>query len=163
MHARHKSGFPKCYNHAINDMRTPITKHPKRLHWLTAFATAGISAVGWMRFQQTLRHWFYLIDINLWPHPIYLAITGGLIGIGFSLGLILHLTANPHTNQFLRILCVILVVWLWVDRIFIGMRESFTILLASTLLITICLVLLDQLVFQKVVYKSKKADDGSEN
>ena len=144
-------------------MQAKTKNKTRRIYLLTILFIAIIATIGWMRFQQALRHWYYLISINLWPHPFYLAITGGLIGIGYSLALIFHFTQKPFTGLYLQLLGSSLIIWLWIDRIFIGMRESFPLLLAGTILITIMLILLDILIFKKNAYLKKKGTNGSEN
>ena len=131
-------------------------KRQRRKYWISAISFALYALVGWLRFQQTLFYWYYLIELDLWPHPIYLAISGGLIGIGYSLALILHIIRCKITPQYIRVLGVMLIVWIWIDRIWIGMRDSFVPLLPITILITICTIGLDVLFIRKINYGEKK-------
>lgn len=131
--------------------------------WGTALSLAAISLIGWMRFQQALRHWYYLLELTLWPPPIYLAASGGLIGIMYALGLIFHLTKQSFTALFLRITSAVLILWLWVDRIFFSIRGSFSLLLAGTIFLTILLIGLDLFLVRKNIYRMKAGGYASEN
>jgi hypothetical protein len=51
----------------------------------------GLSIYGWLRFQQSLSLWKILIQIGIWPGPLYLAISGavwGMLGLIAVLGII---------------------------------------------------------------------------
>ena len=144
-------------------MRISLSAKSKWIRWITAGVLVVISMVGWMRFQQALRHWYYLIDLNLIPAPIYLAVSGGLIGIAFGVGLIFHLAGNPFTPVYLRLITATLVIWLWIDRIFVGVRNAFLLLLAGTIFISLCLIIFDQYLFSKNSYPMKAGTDAPEN
>ena len=137
-----------------------IKQRSQGFFWLAALILAIFSVIGWMRFQQTLRHWYYLVDLGIWPHPVYLAVSGGLIGIGFGLALIFHLSRSRFTLFAIRILEIVLLIWLWIDRIFIGMRESFLLLLAGTVMITLIVIACDRFIFRRNSYVQKAEQDA---
>jgi len=92
--------------------------------------------VGWLRLYESINHWGYLLELNIWPRPLYFAVTGGLLGLCFTLGwifLLLKLKASAHYN---RILGVIFLVWFWADRIWLSLREAFFNQLFIALFIT---------------------------
>ena len=107
-------------------------KRARRRYWISAFFLTLYALVGWLRLYQTLLYWYYFLELGLWPHPIYLAVSGGAIGIGYSLALIFHLARFKHTARYIRFLGILLIVWVWIDRIWIGMRDSFIFLLPIT-------------------------------
>ena len=39
--------------------------------------------IGWLRLYEALNYWDYLIELNIWPRPLYFAITGAVIGARF--------------------------------------------------------------------------------
>lgn len=133
------------------------------IFWTTALSLAAISLVGWMRFQQALRHWYYLLELTLWPPPIYLAVSGGLIGVLYALGLIFHLTRQSFTAPFLRVTSAVLILWLWADRVFFSIRGSFSLLLAGTIFLTILLIGLDLFLVRNNIYCMKAGGHASEN
>jgi len=141
-------------------MKADNPRKTRRIYLLTTAILVIPAAAGWMRFQQALRHWYYLIDLNVWPRPIYFAVSGGLIGIGYSLALIFHFLKLRFTEVYLRILGITLILWLWVDRIFVGIRESFRLLLPVTILITLFVISFDVFLFRKNSYLTKAGKNG---
>jgi len=139
------------------------SKKDRRIAWIAALAMIVIATIGWMRFQQALRHWYYLLDLGVWPPPVYQAVSGGLMGITFSLGLFFHFLKRPFTISYLRISNAILFVWLWIDRIFIGIRNYFLLFLAGTILISLCLFCMDVLIYRNITYPQIEVKDAPEN
>ena len=139
------------------------SKKDRRVAWNAAVVMIFIATIGWMRFQQALRHWYYLINLGVWPPPLYQAVSGGLIGISFSLGLIFHILKRPFTISYLRVINALLFVWLWIDRIFIAIRDYFLLRLAGTISISVCLLCVDILLYRKITYPTKKVEDEQEN
>lgn len=139
------------------------SKKDRRVAWNAAVVMIFIATIGWMRFQQALRHWYYLINLGVWPPPLYQAVSGGLIGISFSLGLIFHILKRPFTISYLRVINALLFVWLWIDRIFIAIRDYFLLRLAGTISISVCLLCVDILLYRKITYPTMKVEDEPEN
>jgi hypothetical protein len=139
------------------------SKKDRRVAWNAAVVMIFIATIGWMRFQQALRHWYYLINLGVWPPPVYQAVSGGLIGISFSLGLIFHILKRPFTISYLRVINALLFVWLWIDRIFIAIRDYFLLRLAGTISISVCLLCVDILLYRKITYPTMKVEDEPEN
>jgi len=133
-------------------------KRARRRYWISAFFLIMYALVGWLRLQQTLLYWYYFLELGLWPHPLYLAVSGGLIGIGYSLALIFHLTRFKYTARSVRFLGILLIIWIWIDRIWIGMRDTFISLLSVTILITGCTIGLDLLLVRKIEYTKKNKE-----
>lgn len=133
-----------------------LTKKERLISWITTFVSIMIAVIGWMRFQQALRHWFYLIDLGVWPPPMYQAVSGGLIGVAHSLGLLFQIIRAPFTPIYLRIINALIFFWLWVDRIFIGRRDYFLLLLAGTIAISLGLLLIDLFIYRHITYPRKE-------
>lgn len=147
----------------LQEIQTIRSKKDRRIAWVSAIVLAIVATVGWMRFQQALRHWYYLIDLGVWPPPVYQAVSGGLIGIIHSLGLIFLASKRPFTAAYLRIINVLLLIWLWVDRIVIGIRDYFLLLLAGTIFISLCLICFDLLLYRNISYPKIEVEDAPEN
>ncbi len=130
-------------------------KRARRRYWISAFLLMLYALVGWLRLQQTFLYWYYFLELSLWPHPLYLAVSGGAIGIGYSLALIFHLARFKYTARYIRFLGILLITWIWIDRIWIGMRNAFISLLPITIIITGCTIGLDLLLVRKIEYKKK--------
>jgi hypothetical protein len=133
-------------------------KRARRRYWISAFLLMLYALVGWLRLQQTLLYWYYFLGLGLWPHPLYLAVSGGVIGAGYSLALIFHLVRFKYTARYIRFLGILLVIWIWIDRIWIGMRDAFLFLLPITILITGCTIGLDLLLVRKIDYIKKSQE-----
>ena len=125
--------------------------------WASAFCLMLYALVGWLRLQQTILYWYYFLELGLWPHPLYLAVSGGVIWIGYSLALIFHLSHFKYTARYIHFLGILLIIWIWIDRIWIGMRDSFISLLPITLILTGCTIGLDLLLVRKIEYMKKKS------
>jgi hypothetical protein len=85
---------------------------------------------------EALRYWDYLIELNIWPRPLYFAITGALLGAGFTLAWVFLLFKPKISGFFSRILGGIFLLWFWTDRIWLSLREAFFNQLLIALFIT---------------------------
>ena len=92
--------------------------------------------IGWLRLAEALKYWDYLLELNIWPRPLYFAITGALIGAGFTLAWIFLLFNIKVGILFGRILGWVFLVWFWVDRVWFSLREAFYNQLVIAFLIT---------------------------
>lgn len=133
------------------------------MYWLSTFLLAFYALVGWLRLQQALFFWNYLLELGLRPHPVYLAVSGGLIGVGYSLALIFYVFRTKFTSQFIRVLGISLIIWIWIDRIWIGIQETFINLLPVTILITACTISIDILLISKLKYKQVDEENAAHN
>jgi len=135
-------------------------KRARRRYWISAFFLSLYALVGWMRLQQTLLYWYYFLELGLWPHPLYFAVSGGMIGSGYSLALIFHFTHFKYTARFIHLLGILLIIWIWVDRIWIGIRDTFNSLLPITIIVTGCTLGLDLLLVRKIEYMKKSEENA---
>lgn len=133
-------------------------KRARRRYWISAFLLMLYALVGWLRLQQTFLYWYYFLKLSLWPHPLYLAVSGGVLGIGYSLALIFHLSRFKYTARYIRFLGILLIIWIWIDRIWFGMRDAFISLLPITIIITGCTIGLDLLLIRKIEYIKKNKE-----
>jgi hypothetical protein len=92
---------------------------------ITLCLLPGYALIGWLRLAEALKYWEYLYELNIWPRPLYFAITGALIGAGFSLAWIFLLFKIKVGILFSRIFGWVFLVWFWVDRIWFSLREAF--------------------------------------
>ena len=135
-------------------------KRARRRYWISAFFLFLYALVGWLRLQQALLFWYYFLELGLWPQPLYFAVSGGVIGSGYSLALVFHFVRFKYTAQIIRVLGILLIIWIWIDRIWIGIRDAFTSLLPITIIITGCTLGLDLLLTRKIEYKKKSEKNG---
>lgn len=117
-----------------------ISRSNKRGRWRRTILIAllGIYALmGLLRLRGALTFQDYFITLNIWPRPIYLAITGGMIGFAFTLAVFLLLFNWRYAYKYARWLAVVFLLWFWADRIWLSMREAFFNQLEIGLLITL--------------------------
>lgn len=93
--------------------------------------------IGWLRLYESLNFWHYLLSLNLWPRPMYMAITGGAIGFLFSLAIILSLFKSRFAPRFSRWLGIIFLIWFWLDRIWFSTRDAFFNQLVISVMISV--------------------------
>jgi membrane glycosyltransferase len=81
--------------------------------------------IGWLRFHEALNYWGYLTELNVWPRPLYFAITGAVLGAGFTLGWVFLLLKLKASTIYNRLLGLVFLLWFWVDRIWLSLRAAF--------------------------------------
>ena len=115
--------------------------------------------IGWLRLHESLNYWDYLIELNIWPRPLYFAVTGGLLGLGFTLAWIFLLLKLKSSARFNRILGMIFLIWFWADRIWLSLREAFFNQLFIAFLITAITLGWMFLLIHKTDFKQKVKPD----
>jgi hypothetical protein len=91
---------------------------------LLIFGLLGLSIYGWLRLQQSLALWDILVQIGVWPGPLYLAISGAVWGIlGLVAGIGLFLRKNWAT-RFTQIAILFMAAWYWFDRLVLVRSEA---------------------------------------
>jgi hypothetical protein len=100
-----------------------------------------LSVYGWLRFQQSLSLWKILIQIEVWPGPLYLAISGaawGLMGLIAVLALFFRLT---WAIQYTKVIVLLMAAWYWFDRLVLVQSEAARTNLVFMALLTILAVI----------------------
>lgn len=101
-------------------------KRPGRSFWLKILA-AGLlilSVSGWLRLQQALAGWRDLTEIGIQPGPLYIAVTGGLIGAGGLVAALSVWLRSRRGFQFTRVFALIWQAWAWADRLWVSSAEN---------------------------------------
>jgi hypothetical protein len=95
-----------------------VKRHPRSiLFWISVALFLGFSFLGWLRLQQSIVNWQWLVSIGVTPGPLYLAITGGLWGVaGLAAGIGLWLRW-PWARLVAKIAVIFLVISYWADRL----------------------------------------------
>jgi hypothetical protein len=97
-----------------------------RSFWLK-FLAAGLlvlSVSGWLRMQQSIIDWQYLVEINLQPGPLYLMLTGGMIGLLSIVAAMSVWLRKRWGFVFARIIIIIWQAWNWADRLWIARSDT---------------------------------------
>jgi hypothetical protein len=120
----------------------PKKKRRRRpfLQWILilGFLLAGV--YGWLRFQQSLILWDTLILIEVWPGPVYLAISGAvwaMITTAIGFGMLLRQFWAWHAARYA---VVFLAAWFWVDRLALTQSEAARTNLPFMALLTVLVV-----------------------
>lgn len=118
----------------------PETKHKKKSGgWRRVILLCLLplyALIGWLRLYEALNYWGYLLELNIWPRPLYFAITGALLGAGFTLAWIFLFLNWKASGLFNRILGVVFLAWFWFDRVWFSLREAFYNQLLTAFFIT---------------------------
>ena len=130
-------------------MHTSATKRYRK--WfirqiIAALIMIAISLLGWLRLIESIRLWDFLIELGLNPHPLYLAITGGLMGIFFTIAAINLLICHKRVVFFTRLCSILLAAWLIFDHLLLShvlqtASDWIWQILLSSLFITLVFVL----------------------
>ena len=113
--------------------------------WMHVFQVCVLLAyalVGWLRLYNSLRFWSYLQELGIWPRPLYLALSGGAIGLGFLMASFLLAIHSRVSVRVVRIICLLFLVWFWADRIWFSDQQAFILQLPISILISLVTVLL---------------------
>lgn len=94
----------------------------RRPWWLKliAYGLIILSLTGWLRFGQSIARWDSLVEAGIQPGPLYLAVSGLLIGLGALTAGVAVWRRSRLAPQLALPMVVIWVVWLWVDRLWIA-------------------------------------------
>ena len=117
----------------------------------------GYALIGWMRLVEALRFWDYLLELNIWPRPLYFAVTGAAIGASFTLAWVFLLLKLKVSGFFSRVLGGVFLLWFWIDRIWFSMREAFFNQLLIAFLITTVTLAWTFFLTQKINLPRKEA------
>ncbi len=94
-------------------------KRAKRSLWTVAEVIVFLllSLNGWLRLQQAVSYWSILEQLKLYPSGLYLAITGGLMGLsGLAAGLVLWFR-RPGADWVALAVAVTWLAMTWVERL----------------------------------------------
>ncbi len=99
---------------------------PRRSFWLKLLA-AGLLLIllsGWLRLQQAIADWQTLVQIGLKPGPVYLAVSGALIGVG-GLGCLIGVWLRSKWGfGFTRGFVLVWQAWTWADRLWLAHSDT---------------------------------------
>jgi hypothetical protein len=96
---------------------------PSRRPWwlkLLAFGLLALSLSGWLRLQQSVTRWDTLNQAGVQPGPLYLAVSGALIGMIALAGCIAIWLRIRWAPGLTLIGLGGWIIWLWVDRLWIA-------------------------------------------
>ena len=133
----------------------------KRRHLVAAFFLLTYALMGWLRLYNYIRFWDYMQELGIWPSPLYLALSGGLIGLAFSAALVVFGLGLKVHVQLVRLVGLVFLLWLWLDRILLSDRQTFIFLLPVTVTITLLTVFLMFVLIRPGSLSKGEKQDGS--
>jgi hypothetical protein len=77
-----------------------------------------MALAGWLRLLQSLYQWQYLREYQMQPGPIYTLVTGFLLGLGLSAGLIGFWLRKAWSRKYLQFSIALAAAWWWLDYLF---------------------------------------------
>jgi hypothetical protein len=98
----------------MEEFQKPIKKRPF-LFKVLAFSLLLISLTGWLRFTQSLYQWQFLVAYGIQPGPLYIAISGCIIGLTAGLGLVVFWLRIPWSKLYIQISLILLTIGWWSD------------------------------------------------
>ncbi len=104
-------------------LTAPVSQsRPKRTLSLNvlAFCMLGISLFGWLRLQQAVLDWDFLIQLGVQPGPLYLALGGilwGVLGLTATVSLWYRLSWSVI---FTKTAALVFAASYWIDRLALG-------------------------------------------
>ena len=140
----------------------PSKKRPdKKIRQIAAlFCAFCYALLGWLRFFSGLRYELIFTELNLWPRPLYIILSGLAIGSTFSAGTLFILFRAKVTPSYFKILGMVFLVWLWFDNIWLGTREAFFNQVIVTLLITFITLTFIFIFIKNEDYHKGNSDDA---
>jgi hypothetical protein len=119
--------------------RNPDTHRVRRSFglWLLILSLLLVSFYGWMRLQYSVVQWDILIWADVYPGPLYMAISGGVWGIlGTVSGLGLFFRQRWAVN-LTRASVLVMAGWYWIDRLFLVQSPAARANLTFAIFVTI--------------------------
>jgi len=70
---------------------------------------------GWLRFSQSIFQWHYLVMYQVKPGPLFTLVSGLLIGVSMSIGMVAFWIRKPWSKKYLQITIALLFLGWWLD------------------------------------------------
>ena len=133
---------------------------PKRCwRFFAIFCLFWYALLGWLRFSEALSYQAYLTEMHIWPGAFYIMISGLVIGVGFSLAMVLLMIRAKFTAIYVRLLGILFLAWLWFDHTWLGTRKAFTNQAAVSILITLVTLIIMFVLVRSKDFRKEEAHD----
>jgi hypothetical protein len=104
--------------------KLPVSTKRSFLFKLLSLLLLIFAVLGWLRFSQSIYQWYYLVAYQVKPGPLYTLISGLLIGISMSIGLVAFWMRKPWSKQYLQIAFAIIFTGWWLDYLILTRNPS---------------------------------------
>jgi hypothetical protein len=130
----------------LNDMSDEIVGQPRLdlYGWRRTFMLlilVAISLLGWLRMVESIYLYSYLLEIGLSIHPIYLILSGGLIGLLFLVSAIFIILRINHSIVLARIIALVWGGLYLFENLILSQSINFFTLLITTIIIGLIFLL----------------------
>lgn len=85
------------------------------LYKIIIFSLLIIAVMGWLRVYQSIYQWEWLIRYAVFPGPWYTLITGVLIGVIATLGVVVGWLRLVWSAKYIQVIVVLLSLGWWLD------------------------------------------------
>ncbi len=121
----------------INDMQRQERTFDLKV---LVFLLVAVSVFGWLRLQQALVYWNTFNWLEVSVPPLYLAISGGVFGLGLLVAAIWLWYGLPGYHLLTGSVVVLFMVWYWLDRLLLTISPAAQANLVFALVLTAFLV-----------------------
>lgn len=83
-----------------------------------------IALMGWLRFTQSFYQWQYLLAYQVQPGPVYSLISGLLIGVSMSIGLVAFWFRKKWSKKYLQIVIATICTGWWMDYLLLTKNSA---------------------------------------
>ncbi len=83
-----------------------------------------IAVTGWLRVYQSIYQWQTLLEFNIQPGAWYSLITGGLIGLIATIGVIVSWLRLVWSRIYVKISLIVLVAGWWLDYLIFTQNQT---------------------------------------
>lgn len=85
------------------------------LYKIIIFSLLIIAMMGWLRAYQSIYQWEWLIKYDVFPGPWYTLITGVLIGVIATLGVVVGWLRLVWSAKYIQVIVVLISLGWWLD------------------------------------------------
>lgn len=107
-------------------MPADLLKVKKRpfLFKLLSLILLSMALFGWLRFGQSIYQWQYLLELQIKPAPLYILLSGLLIGTSMTIGLIAFWFHLSWAQRFVQISVAAVTTLWWLDYLLLTRNQA---------------------------------------
>lgn len=103
--------------------RPPKNKRPF-LFKLLSLILLLMALYGWLRFGQSIYQWKFLLDFGVNPSPLYILVSGLLIGVVLTTALIAFWFQLKWSTRFVQVSVVLAALYWWLDYLLLTQNQA---------------------------------------
>lgn len=83
-----------------------------------------MAAYGWLRFGQSIYQWQYLLEFGVQPAPLYILLSGLIIGIGLTIALVAYWFHFAWAQRYVQISAGAAALYWWLDYLLLTSNQT---------------------------------------